>query len=170
MTAFTVSLFQPVRYVTYAHPKERRVTDYMRIFPRDFFNESKLLKCMGQLTLQMEKGFGAELGLKWVHDRQASEGFEIRQDGPLNGFYCDNVTLYSTKLDKEFFIYSVCNARTPYPLFHFNEETGDDVEILDDLGNISGIFMDYIQGEAREYKRKKDEHGNYTDQPSRRVR
>jgi hypothetical protein len=51
--------------------------NYLRIIPRDLFNESNILKCYGQLYLELEK-HGKEDML--VEERDFTHSFNISQD------------------------------------------------------------------------------------------
>lgn len=58
------------------------ICSYIRVIPRDLFNEAKLLKCMGQLVLLIIDNMGPD-GLTFKHD---GEPFKIVlfEDGHLN--------------------------------------------------------------------------------------
>lgn len=59
-------------------------TQYQRVLPRDLFNESKLLKCIGQLVLLIHDG-NCPNGLAFTHHDEDDEPFIIRlmEDGHL---------------------------------------------------------------------------------------
>lgn len=77
---------------------------YSRVLPRDLFNEAKLLKCMGKLTLAIEDGF---ISLEYKY---SGGPFHIQQgsDGDLT---CLNITF-----EKGLTFHTPLNARTFWPL------------------------------------------------------
>jgi hypothetical protein len=87
------------------------MTDYTRVIPRDFFNEAKLLKCMGMLSLK-------------ILDRQLPDGIEIevKEDGdPFNIQLTDDGLLfianYPVKVNrKNVFFGSTYNSKRNFPL------------------------------------------------------
>lgn len=111
---------------------------YVRVNPRDFFNESKLLKCMGQLSLK-------------AHDNQLPKGVRVMIE--------DNGEPYDIRLttDGRLFIHNypafindvyvslstTYNSENPYPLICFH----DDVEttVFDNWGNFTDEFYQFAQ-------------------------
>lgn len=108
-------------------------TSYMRVLPRDLFNESKLLKCVGRLVLMIEDRMAPE-GLRYEHD---GSPFKISQDDSDGSISIDNVHFFKGKV-RVFFMTSL-NSRRPYPLlcedFNF---------VFDDDGNFEEDFLSYI--------------------------
>lgn len=83
---------------------------YKRVIPRDFFNESKLLKCLGKLELLI--CFGPNpLGLK---SNLESETFNIEQDPADGSIYVSN---YKVELDGEpIHLCHPLNCKSEWPL------------------------------------------------------
>jgi len=67
---------------------------YKRVLPRDLFNESKLLKVIGHLTMWIEDGFDWMDGVSYVYDDQASDQFICGQDQSDGSFFCQNIKFY----------------------------------------------------------------------------
>ena len=109
---------------------------YQRVIPRDFFNEAKLLKCMGQLSLkildcQLPEGIKIEI-------EETGEPFEIHltDDGRLF------VSNYQTSINDTYISLSTTyNSKYNYPLICFH----DDVELLvfDEFGNFTEEFIQF---------------------------
>jgi hypothetical protein len=86
---------------------------YERVIPRDLFNESKLLKCVGRLALLIhdEKDGGR---LKLTH-RRPERGFVIEQDPADGGLYVRN--LHCRLADgRKVKLKTTYNCKSPYPL------------------------------------------------------
>jgi hypothetical protein len=114
---------------------------YIRVIPRDLFNESKLLKCLGRLALQIHERAAPD-GLAVYHNCEESDGFKIQQDKSDGGLFVANLvftlpgkgvltfkTLYSSKL--------------AYPLI----EEQEGVFVFDDSGYFSSEFLDFCNVE-----------------------
>lgn len=63
---------------------------YQRVLPRDLFNEAKLLKCLGQLSLLVYEG---RLPLLLQHDTEFSQGFLVAQDRSSGDIFVSNLTV-----------------------------------------------------------------------------
>ncbi len=116
--------------------------DYFRVIPRDLFNESKLLKCVGKLVVAIEDkktpipniGYGVNEG----------EPFKVALDE-------DNscLTLLSVEI-------SICrvihrfvtnyNSRLNYPLVVESKLPGlEDAYVFDEEGEFSEDFINYCR-------------------------
>ena len=62
---------------------------YHRILPRDAFNEAKLLKCVGKITLLIEDGTAPG----WSFDYDG-EPFNIQQDDSDGSISVSNIAFY----------------------------------------------------------------------------
>jgi hypothetical protein len=71
-----------------------REKDYNRVIPRDLFNEAKLLKCLGQLCLLIDKGQCP--GLSVVQPPCDNNAFRILQDQSDGSIYVSNRVLRCT--------------------------------------------------------------------------
>lgn len=114
---------------------------YMRVFPRDLFNEAGLLKCLGRLVICLEDiagPHGASLpefmaGPLPIEQNPASGGIF------LNGFFlsCNGLTW---RLERPL------NSREPWPLYATDpDEDRDEIEIFDDQGNLTPEFLGLIR-------------------------
>ena len=70
-----------------------------RVLPRDLFNESKLLKVIGHLTMWIEDGYDWMDGVSYVYDDwnwfdQATNQFICGQNQSDGSFYCENIKFY----------------------------------------------------------------------------
>ena len=105
---------------------------YIRVIPRDFFNESKLLKCMGRVTILSE--VTPEIDIE-VEER--NEPFDIQLNelwGKLEVVnYPVTVNGERIKMGTEY------NSKDNYPLIlmYGNEE----VRVLDEAGDFTEDFI-----------------------------
>jgi len=116
--------------------------NYSRVVPRDFFNEAKLLKCLGRLSLFM-------LERAWISDvigvdeSGLDDGFDIHQnqDGDI---YVANYVVYlhrGGKID----LLTRLNSKKNYPLLYiYDNELGT---VFDEEGNLSEEFKTFLKGD-----------------------
>jgi hypothetical protein len=64
---------------------------YYRVIPRDLFNEAKLLKCLGQLSLIAHDYPGKGIKMELSGEE---EGFRIEQDESSGALYCSNLECF----------------------------------------------------------------------------
>lgn len=112
---------------------------YQRVIPRDLFNEAKLLKCLGQLSLIIHEGKGIRWPLSMEHV-DSEDGFIVDQDPDTGGIFVVNMSLFVG--ENHVGLYSPLNSRRPYPLqFEHHDESGD---VFDDAGNLSPEFVSWL--------------------------
>lgn len=121
------------------------MTDYKRVIPRDLFNESKLLKCLGQLCLIIHEGkddggYTLPEGFEVRHDPEL--GFLIQQFPGDGSLYCANLRVIFR--GRGLGLSSRYNSRDPYPLAVIDDEQGD-INIFNDDGTISYEFQWWLQ-------------------------
>lgn len=106
---------------------------YIRVIPRDLFNEGNLLKCYGQIYINLERLNIA--GIRLVHDGDA---FDIRQDEGDGGLTITNVHFMvgTTRLN----LRRTMNSREPYPLMVIGAED-EETPVFNDDGTFSSEFM-----------------------------
>lgn len=109
---------------------------YQRVIPRDFFNEAKLLKCLGHLSLKILDGMLPD-GVK-IAIEESGKPFEIHltDDGRL--FLNDyDVTINDTYVSMS----TTYNSKDNYPLVCFH----DDVEtvVFNELGMFTEEFIEF---------------------------
>lgn len=110
--------------------------EYERVMPRDFFNEAKLLKCLGQLSLKIHD---ADEGAKGVvmHFCNSSEGCKIVlcEEGVL----IDNNV--EVRIQEEIIsVYTTYNSKGVYPLDALFPDF-DEVRVFDESGNFTTEFI-----------------------------
>jgi hypothetical protein len=117
---------------------------YQRVLPRDLFNESKLLKCLGQLALLLHDGYYPDLSIDYD-----GGAFEILQDNSDGSLICTNFSLCCG--EKSFYLYVPYNDKSAYPLLlGWNDSVH---KVLDEIGIFHHDFLDaieYIKGASTE--------------------
>ena len=111
--------------------------NYTRVAPRDFFNEAKLLKCLGQLTLAMlDRKTPCKIGM-------------IEDSGPFEIALMDDGHL--TVINREFNIKNVIvimkttyNSKANYPLLVEHEYC--EYTVFDEDGEFSEEFINFCKG------------------------
>ena len=112
--------------------------NYHRVVPRDLFNEASLLKCHGQLYLNLDC-----LGMAdcLAHD---GESFKIRQSPSDGSIHLANVSLFVrgelVNLSRPL------NSRDPYPLWA-TTEADEVVAVFQDDGSFTAEFIAFLQQE-----------------------
>lgn len=114
---------------------------HQRVIPRDLFNESKLLKCMGQLSLIIHDEKHPQYPLRLEHNDADYPGFNIELDGEFHNLYVTNLTLFFK--DTEIRLGSRYNSKDAYPL-HFINDDGEEGEVFNDDGTLSQEFKDFL--------------------------
>jgi len=107
---------------------------YLRVIPRDLFNEANLLKCLGRLALINLRG-GLPKGWCVKH---SSHDFAVHQNSADGGIWCSNVLLVhpsygSMPLERPL------NTRKAWNLV-----TSDYVEVFDGQGNLSTEMVEHL--------------------------
>lgn len=107
---------------------------YHQIFPRDLFNQAKLLKCLGQLILKLENSH-----LKIDFKDNLTDSINIEQDYSDGSIFASNVpfTLHSNGNSLKF--YTPYNTKEAYPLMLLWND--DEIEVLNNGGNFSNDFL-----------------------------
>lgn len=120
---------------------------YQRVIPRDLFNEAKLLKCLGQLWLDLERLPPGVATLD--HHYDIDPGFLIDQHGASGALYCDNVLLYARRGGEAEHV-ALCspyNSKAPYPLQYFDTDDQCWMDVFKDDGEFTDLFKRYLMGE-----------------------
>lgn len=114
---------------------------YERVIPRDFFNEAKLLKCMGQLSLLIEDRALPE-GVRIKLLVPSYTGFFIVQDPADAGLYIHNCSVFVN--EKRVIMKSVYNSKAPYPLLcEYKNSAG--VHVFNDDGTLTSEFIEFAR-------------------------
>lgn len=113
---------------------------YLRVIPRDLFNEANLLKCYGQLYLNLER-----LNLPNVEIQHDGESFDVQQDPESGDLFLSNVRLVVN--DQPCRLSRPLNSRAPWPLLLLTESNGvveDEVHVFSDDGAFSLEMHSFI--------------------------
>lgn len=107
--------------------------EYKRVIPRDFFNEAKLLNCLGRFQIFVIEG---RVGGLPIHIEFDGGAFDIRQSGYDGCLYVINYRVY---LDKhEIVLFTNYNSRERWPLVA--NYKGVEYYVFDDHGNWMSNF------------------------------
>ena len=113
--------------------------NYTRVIPRDFFNEAKLLKCLGQLSLKVLDG-KTPTGLDIAFD-DSGEAFSIVQDDSDGSIYVANYPI--TINDYQVWFKTPLNSKDAYPLFC--EWEYENYTVFNDKGEFTEEFINLSQ-------------------------
>lgn len=117
-----------------------RLIEYKRVIPRDFFNEAKLLKCMGRLAVLIHD-CKLPPGISITLSGQSDEPFDVRMtvDGCLTIVNCAaKINGFGVRFKTTY------NSMSSYPLIcEFGE--GVEVDVLDDGGNFMTTFASEVK-------------------------
>lgn len=112
----------------------RLLPNYKRIAPRDLFNEAKLLKCMGQLTLM-------------ILDGKIPVPMECEFSGNpflINALLDGSITItnFEVKIKGVSVRFkSMLNDKSSYPLLV--EDGNEDVRVFNDTGEFTEEFFEF---------------------------
>lgn len=108
---------------------------YSRVIPRDFFNEAKLLKCYGQLSLAILDG-KVPKGIT-IAIEETGESFEIAlsDDGSL---YVSNYEILVNGCSTTFG--TRYNSKRNYPFYCQHSDTLEEIEVFDENGEFTSEF------------------------------
>lgn len=120
---------------------------YVRVIPRDLFNESSLLKCYGRLYICLENtpGHSAELREEFA----PGDAFKVRQSPDDGSIYLANVSLYVR--GRKVHLSRPLNSRDAWPMWAVIETDDgeeDEIEVFTEEGEFSPEFAAYIRGEC----------------------
>lgn len=114
-------------------------SSHRRVIPRDFFNESKLLKCMGVLALKILDNQLPD-GISIIIE-ESGEPFEI--DLGDDGLYVSNYHI--TVNGEDVIMKTRYNSKSSFP---FMCEIGyDEVPVFDDNGDFDEEFIEMFSQE-----------------------
>ena len=105
--------------------------NYLRVAPRDLFNEAKLLKCLGQLALRVH-----ERGLGNVTFWDSGNAYRIRME---DEYMYVAVGIRFRRKGERLFLGTTCNSRRSYPLIClYNAE---EIPVFHEDGSITEEFL-----------------------------
>ena len=113
------------------------MSNYIRVIPRDLFNEAKLLKCMGMLTLAADNT--PELVVEMTDD-SSSDGWDIRQNSDDGSITVHNLTVIFNRVPLNF--WTPLNSKAAHPLWAqpFDDPDAEAVEVFTTEGKLSADF------------------------------
>ena len=114
--------------------------NYERVIPRDLFNEASLLKCYGQIYINLEKIGRVDVAL--IEDEESMrEGFRVAMNMDSGGITVANVVLVvrGERCDLE----RPLNSRQPWPLY-LTKPDGDVIEVFDANGAFSDEMRTFL--------------------------
>lgn len=116
---------------------------YLRVIPRDLFNEGDLLNCLGRLWIKLDERRGHNARLRHRHD---TGPFNVDQDPSDGSISLENVLL---KVGSEHVhLFRPLNARTKWPLWARFDD-GDDERVFDEeTGDLTPEFWARIEEKA----------------------
>lgn len=131
---------------------------YQRVIPRDLFNDANLLKCLGQLYLELERLNIPGVELEHWPDTRA---FIIHQNEDDGSTYCRNVVL--TVKNKHHYLTRPLNSRKSWPLY-LNE-----IPIFDNEGCLTEEFKAFVKPGSHWLDKHIDEQAAYYGQTTEKF-
>lgn len=121
---------------------------YVRVIPRDLFNEGNLLKCYGALWIALDnrRDHFAELGNDDLEPLPGA-AFDIEQSQDDGSLTISNVGF--TIRGVRYRLYRPLNSREPWPLWCEHPDTFDTIEVFTDDGELSPDFVAWIEGRTQ---------------------
>lgn len=135
---------------------------YLRVIPRDLFNEANLLKCLGKLYLCLET-LNPE-GVTLEHD---GEAFEIDQSEDSGGLFVRNVTLIVR--GEEVHLWRPLNSRHAWPLYLTLDLDDEEYSVFDDDGNLSIEMLKFLTTAVEDRDQHTEQMGNRIESDARGV-
>lgn len=126
---------------------------YIRVIPRDLFNEANLLKCYGQLALH-------------IHDHKyttspafadlfADDAFQIEMSMDSGDIFIANLPL--TIDGQEYELSRPMNSREPWPLWISGDGIEEPFEVFNPDGSISFLMSSLLNEGLKGYLRIKSD-------------
>lgn len=115
---------------------------YIRVIPRDLFNEGDLLKCLGGLKIQMDN-LQWNLGSFDTDDDHVFEAFDIRQN-ELDG----SISVANLPFNiggETWVLYRPLNSRGKWPLYAVNCR-GEEEAVFQEDGTLTMEFKERLTG------------------------
>lgn len=111
---------------------------YVRVIPRDLFNEGNLLKCYGQLYLNLEK-----MGMEDCLVYEDGGPFRVIQDQSDGSIYLSNVQLIVR--GEVIPLRRPLNSRDPYPLYAEIDPENVSIRVFNAMGDFSADMRDFLK-------------------------
>lgn len=116
---------------------------HTRVLPRDLFNDAKLIKCMGQLSLLIHDG-KLPVGFALEHDDDDEKGFVVEFDQDHNHLFCSNLRLFY--YDNMINLFIPYNSRENYPLCCWIDSAV--MGVLSEDGSLDPGFVETVKSEV----------------------
>ena len=122
---------------------------YIRVIPRDLFNDANLLKCLGQVYLNLEV-----LNIPGVSLEHDGEAFDIHQDASSGATSVSNISLLIGENgdpylnSRCFYFYRPMNSREPWPLVTAvpnDDDEWQEIAVFDNDGTFSAEMMAFLK-------------------------
>lgn len=110
---------------------------YRRVIPRDLFNESKLLKCLGRIYIESERQPEGKVTISHHSPEVSNAGFDVRQDASSGAIYVSNIVV--TVNGKYVHVYTGLNTRDAHPMYA--DLLDVTVPVFDDEGAFTEEFL-----------------------------
>ncbi len=112
---------------------------YTRVIPRDLFNEAKLLKCMGRLTLlELDRMLPCKMII--VHDDSKPFDIQLMEEGSL---YIRNIEVFIKEEPAAFIFKTTLNSKANYPMFV--EHKSCDYRVFNEAGEFDEEFLEFVK-------------------------
>ena len=123
---------------------------YYRVIPRDLFNEAKLLKCHGMLSLAIldHKQFMNQY-VDLNHEDEES-GFNIHLCESTGNLFIGNITAMKIKTGERIDLHHKINSKVINSLYFESEDYETEGYVFDDDGEFTSDFLEYIKEESKE--------------------
>jgi hypothetical protein len=105
---------------------------YKRVIPRDLFNEANLLKCYGQIYINLEY-----LNIPGVEIVSDGNAFDVVQDEGGGSLTIANVHLVIN--GNEQYLYRPLNSRQPWPLYL--SQSDEEISVFNDDGSFTSDMI-----------------------------
>lgn len=116
---------------------------YIRVIPRDLFNEADLLKCLGTLELKLDNAQDHKASLTFDGSINVAVGFDVDQNPDDGSIYSTTVEFVCAGTHYE--LYRPLNSRDKWPLYvHLVGNGDDDIRVFEESGNLSREFCEFI--------------------------
>lgn len=111
---------------------------YLRVIPRDLFNEANFLKCLGRIALLIEDGMAPD-GLV-LHHSSPERGFEIAMDSGSGDLMMSNMVLVS-KSGRKAWLHRLLNSRDEWPVYIVDYNGDDEIEVFNQDATFTAEFL-----------------------------
>ena len=116
--------------------------NYVRVIPRDFFNEAKLLKCMGHLSLAvLDRILPDGINIEILDSIENDSQFNIKI---IIYFYILYVSNYTILINgKSYILGTRYNSKQNFPFYIIIDD--QDFLVFDEQGDLSEEFINKFQ-------------------------